>query len=61
MDLPTTWPSFTSFGLSWATVSGQMLNKNHALLLGAATGLVGLIAMVRLVSGAFTGGLSMFA
>ena len=38
-----------------------MLNKNHALILGAATGLVGLIAMVRLVSGAFTGGLSMFA
>jgi hypothetical protein len=38
-----------------------MLNKNLALLLGVATGLVGLIAMVRLVSGAFTGGLSMFA
>ena len=38
-----------------------MLNKNHALILGGATGLVGLIAMVRLVSGAFTGGLSTFA
>lgn len=38
-----------------------MLNKNHALILGAATGLLGLVAMVRLVSGAFTGGLSTFA
>jgi hypothetical protein len=38
-----------------------MLNKNLALALGALTGLVGLVAMVRLVSGAFDGGLSMFA
>src|SRR5688572_9338331 len=61
MDSPTTWPNSTSFWSSWATVSDQMLNKNHALILGGATGLVGLIAMVRLVSGAFTGGLSTFA
>ena len=38
-----------------------MLNKNLALALGALTGLVSLVAMVRLVSGAFDGGLSMFA
>ena len=38
-----------------------MLNKKLALALGALTGLVSLIAMVRLVSGAFDGGLSPFA
>ncbi|HLL62540.1 MAG TPA: hypothetical protein VK401_05795 [Propionibacteriaceae bacterium] len=38
-----------------------MLNKNLALGLGALTGLVSLMAMVRLVSGAFDGGLSVFA
>ena len=38
-----------------------MLNKNLALALGALTGLVGLVAMVRLVSGAFDSGLSAFA
>jgi hypothetical protein len=38
-----------------------MLNKNLALALGALTGLVSLVAMVRLASGAFDGGLSMFA
>ena len=38
-----------------------MLNKNLALALGALTGLVSLMAMVRLVSGAFDGGLSVFA
>jgi hypothetical protein len=38
-----------------------MLNKNLALVLGALTGLVSLVAMVRLVSGAFDSGLSVFA
>jgi hypothetical protein len=38
-----------------------MLNKNLTLALGALTGLVGLVAMVRLVAGAFDGGLSVFA
>ena len=38
-----------------------MLNKNFATALGALTGLVGLAAMVRLVAGAFDGGLSVFA
>jgi hypothetical protein len=38
-----------------------MLNKNLALALGVLTGLVSLVAMVRLVSGAFDGGLSAFA
>jgi hypothetical protein len=38
-----------------------MLNKNLALALGALTGLVSLVAMIRLVSGAFDGGLSVFA
>jgi hypothetical protein len=38
-----------------------MLNKNVALALGALTGLVSLVAMVRLVSCAFDGGLSTFA
>ena len=38
-----------------------MLNKNLALALGALTGLVSLVAMVRLVYGAFDGGLSVFA
>ncbi len=38
-----------------------MLNKNLAAALGALTGLVSLAAMVRLVTGAFDGGLSMFA
>jgi hypothetical protein len=38
-----------------------MLNKYLALALGGLTGLVSLVAMVRLVSGAFDGGLSMFA
>ena len=38
-----------------------MLNKNLALALGALTGLVGLVAMFRLVAGAFDGGLSVFA
>lgn len=37
------------------------MNKNLALGLGSLTGLVSLIAMVRLVSGAFAGGLSAFA
>jgi hypothetical protein len=38
-----------------------MLNKNLALALGALTGMVSLVAMVRLVSGAFDSGLSVFA
>jgi hypothetical protein len=38
-----------------------MLNKNIALAVGALTGLVSLVAMVRLVSGAFDSGLSTFA
>lgn len=38
-----------------------MLNKKLATALGALTGLVSLAAMVRLVAGAFDGGLSMFA
>ena len=38
-----------------------MLNKKLALALGALTGLVSLVAMVRLVAGAFDGGLSAFA
>ena len=38
-----------------------MLNKNLALALGALTGLVSLMAMVRLVSGAFDDRLSVFA
>ena len=38
-----------------------MLNKNLTLALGALTGLVSLLAMIRLVSGAFDGGLSVFA
>jgi hypothetical protein len=36
-------------------------NRNLAAALGAATGLVSLVAMVRLVSGAFTQGMSTFA
>ena len=38
-----------------------MQNKKLALALGALTGLVSLVAMVRLVAGAFDGGLSAFA
>ncbi len=38
-----------------------MLNKNLALALGALTGLLSLVAMIRLVSGAFDNGLSVFA
>ena len=38
-----------------------MLNKNLAMALGALTGLVGLVAMIRLASGAFTNGMSTFA
>ena len=38
-----------------------MLNKNLALALGALTGLVSLVAMFRLVAGAFDTGLSAFA
>ena len=38
-----------------------MIDRNLALALGTLTGLVSLVAMVRLVSGAFDGGLSMFA
>jgi hypothetical protein len=38
-----------------------MLNKNLALALGALTGLVSLVAMFRLVAGAFDAGLSAFA
>lgn len=37
------------------------VSKNLALAIGALTGLVGLVAMVRLVSGAFDGKLSTFA
>jgi hypothetical protein len=37
------------------------INRHLALALGALTGLLGLLAMVRLVAGAFTGGLSAFA
>ena len=38
-----------------------MLNKNLATALGALTGLVGLVAMIRLASGAFSHGMSIFA
>ena len=38
-----------------------MLNKNVAMALGALTGLVSLVAMIRLASGAFTQGMSIFA
>jgi hypothetical protein len=38
-----------------------MLNKNLAAGLGALTGVVGLVGMIRLVSGAFTHGMSTFA
>ena len=38
-----------------------MITRHIAFGLGAVTGLVGLLAMVRLVSGAFDGGLSAFA
>jgi hypothetical protein len=38
-----------------------MVEKNVRFALGAVTGLVCLVAMVRLVSGAFTGALSTFA
>ena len=38
-----------------------MLNKNLAVALGALTGLVSLVAMFRLVAGAFDSGLSVFA
>ncbi len=38
-----------------------MTAKSARLILGALTGLVGLIAMVRLVSGGFTGALSTLA
>jgi hypothetical protein len=38
-----------------------MPNKNLALALGAVTGAVGLIAMIRLVSGAFSHGMTSFA
>jgi hypothetical protein len=36
-------------------------NKHLAAALGALTGLVSLVAMIRLVSGAFTEGMSAFA
>jgi hypothetical protein len=38
-----------------------MLHKNLAMALGALTGLVGLVAMIRLASGAFDNGMSIFA
>ncbi len=38
-----------------------MPNKHLAAALGALTGLVSLVAMIRLVSGAFTEGMSTFA
>ncbi|HET9778622.1 MAG TPA: hypothetical protein VFP81_04990 [Propionibacteriaceae bacterium] len=38
-----------------------MLNKNLAAALGAVTGLVGLVGMIRLASGAFSHGMSAFA
>ena len=50
-------PRTAEFGLPWPA----MLNKNLAVALGALTGLVSLMAMVRLVSGAFDGDLSVFA
>ncbi len=53
----TAAPGSGGIGLPWPA----MLNKNLTLALGALTGLVSLVAMVRLVSGAFDGGLSIFA
>jgi len=38
-----------------------MLNRNIAAALGALTGFVSLVAMIRLVIGAFTSGMSTFA
>ncbi len=38
-----------------------MLNKNFAMALGGLTGLVSLVAMIRLASGAFTQSMSIFA
>ena len=38
-----------------------MTGKSARLILGALTGLVGLIAMIRLVSGGFSGALSSLA
>jgi hypothetical protein len=38
-----------------------MLNKNMAMALGALTGVVGLAGMIRLASGAFSHGMSVFA
>ena len=44
------------------TVTGvRVPNRNLAAALGALTGLVSLIAMIRLVSGAFSHGMSAFA
>jgi hypothetical protein len=38
-----------------------MINKNLAMALGALTGVVSLVAMIRLASGAFSDGMSIFA
>jgi hypothetical protein len=38
-----------------------MMNRNARIILGALTGAVGLVAMIRLVSGAFSGGVSALA
>jgi hypothetical protein len=54
--VPVRIDHFTSYDLGVA-----IQNRNVAAALGALTGLVSLVAMIRLVSGAFTQGMPTFA